>query len=162
MTTATIRPARAGDAATIHALILGIAEYEKLSSEVVSTPESIRESLFGARPAAEVLLAELGGEAVGFALFFPNYSTFLGRPGIYLEDIFVKTEHRRLGIGKSLFLAVARLAHERGCGRVEWTVLDWNTDAIAFYESKGARVMNDWRLVRLDAVGIENLAESEQ
>ena len=132
MTTATIRPATSEDAAAIHALILDLAEFEKLSSEVVSTPESIRESLFGPKPSAEALLAELEGNPVGFALFFQNFSTFLGRPGIYLEDIYVKTDHRGQGIGKALLLSVTRLARDRECGphRMERSRLERRCDRL--------------------------------
>src|SRR5690349_8654115 len=118
-----IRPAGPDDVAVIAALIRGLAEYEKLADQVVLDEDVLREHLFGPRPYAEVLLAEHDGEVAGFALFFHNFSTFLGRPGIYLEDLFVKPEHRGRGYGKALLIELARLAHERGCGRLEWSVL---------------------------------------
>lgn len=144
-----IRAATPEDVPTIARLIRDLAEYEHLSHAVVLEEERLREHLFGARPYAEVLLAGVEGEVCGFALFFHNYSTFLGRPGIYLEDLFVRPEHRGGGHGKALLLAVARLAVERGCGRVEWSVLDWNEPAIAFYRSLGAVPMDEWTGFRL-------------
>ena len=138
-----IRRARAADAPDILQLIRALARYEKLSRQVVATVPQLRKTLFGARPAAEVLLAEAGGQVVGFALFFQNYSTFLGRPGLYLEDLFVDPTHRGHGIGRALFQTIARLAVKRGCGRYEWSVLDWNRPAINFYRSFGARPMRD-------------------
>ena len=134
-----------------------LAEYEKLSHEVVATEAALAQTLFGERPAAEVLLAEEGGRAVGFALFFQNYSTFLGKPGIYLEDLFVEPAQRGKGLGKALLQAVARLAVERGCGRFEWAVLDWNTPAIGFYESLGARPLNDWTVMRVTGEALRKL-----
>lgn len=154
---ATIRPARAGDVAEILRLIRALAEYEKLSGEVVATEEALRQTLFGAAPAAEVLLAEAGGRPVGLALFFQNYSTFLARPGIYLEDLFVEPAQRGRGIGKALLQAVARLAVRRGCGRFEWSVLDWNQPAIDFYQKLGARPMNDWTVFRVSGEALHKL-----
>ncbi|MEM7054485.1 MAG: GNAT family N-acetyltransferase [Pseudomonadota bacterium] len=145
-----IRAAEAGDEAQILELILGLAEYEQLADEVKATPAQIAESLFGEHPSAEALLAEWDGEAVGFALFFQNFSTFLGRPGLYLEDLYVREAARGRGIGKALLLHLARLAHERGCGRMEWAVLNWNQPAIDFYRSMGAQPMNEWTVYRLD------------
>src|SRR5437879_1375902 len=139
-----IRAATESDIPTICRLIRGLAEYERLAHAVVLNAENVRDHLFGSRKYAEVLLAEDAGRTVGFALFFHNYSTFLGRPGIYLEDLFVEPEHRGKGHGKALLVALARLAVERGCGRLEWAVLDWNEPSIAFYQSLGAVPMDDW------------------
>ena len=144
-----IRNATAQDVPEVLRLIRGLAEYEKLGHLVVATGERLRESLFGARPAAEVVLALVDGHAAGFAVFFHNYSTFRGRAGIYLEDLFVEPAHRGKGYGKALLLHVARLAVERGCERMEWAVLDWNTPAIEFYRSLGAQSLDDWRIFRL-------------
>jgi GNAT superfamily N-acetyltransferase len=142
----------------IHTLIRGLAEYERLASEAVLTEADIRDSLFGEHPAAEVLIAEVGGIAAGFALFFHNYSTFLGRRGLYLEDLFVFPAHRGKGIGRALMARLARLAVERKCGRFEWWVLDWNEPAIRFYESLGARAMSDWTVYRLTGDPLARLA----
>jgi GNAT superfamily N-acetyltransferase len=144
-----VRLARPSDAALVLQLIRELAEYEKLSDQVTATEAQVRETLFGARPAAESLIAELDGAPAGFAIFFHNYSTFLARPGIYLEDLFVKLDYRRRGVGRALFSEVARLAVERGCGRFEWSVLDWNAPAIAFYKSLGAVPLEDWTVFRL-------------
>ncbi len=157
---ATIVPATESDIPAIHALIKALAEYERLSHEVVSTEADIRNSLFGPRPYAEVILAKSDGQTVGFALFFHNYSTFLGRPGIYLEDLFVLPDFRSQGIGRALLAALARLAVERGCGRLEWSVLDWNEPAIGFYQRMGARVMDEWRICRLTGEALGKVAES--
>ncbi len=161
-TTLTIEPARVGDSAEILAMIRALASYEKLSHEVVATEEAIRESLFGERPAAEVVFARAGGENVGFALFFHNYSTFLGSRGLYLEDLFVRPEHRGRGYGRALLVHLARLAVERGCGRLEWAVLDWNAPAIAFYESLGAAPLDDWTVFRVTGAGLRRLAETTE
>jgi GNAT superfamily N-acetyltransferase len=123
--------------------------FEKLEHLVVVTPERLAAQLFGPRPAAESVVAEIGGEVIAFALFFTNFSTFLGLPGLYLEDLYVKPAHRGAGIGKALLSHLAALANRRGCGRFEWSVLDWNTDAIRFYESMGATLMHDWRTCRI-------------
>jgi GNAT superfamily N-acetyltransferase len=144
-----IRPAERNDAGEVMRLIRGLAKYEKLEDQCVGTDAMLADALFGARPAAEALLAERDGHAVGFALFFTTFSTFLCKPGLYLEDIFVEPEHRGAGIGKSLLRRLAALAVERGCGRFEWRVLDWNTPSIRFYESLGAKVMPEWQLVRM-------------
>jgi GNAT superfamily N-acetyltransferase len=153
-----LRRAMRGDVPEILRLIRALAEYEKLAHEVVATEAGLAATLFGERPAAEVLLAEEGGRAVGFALFFQNYSTFLARPGIYLEDLFVEPALRGKGIGKALLQAVARLAVERGCGRLEWAVLDWNEPAIGFYRGLGARPMADWTVMRLTGDALQKLA----
>ena len=150
-----IRPAAPEDTATICRLIRELAEYERLADAVVLDEDRLREHLFGPRPFVESLLAEEAGETVGFALFFYNYSTFLGRPGLYLEDLFVRPEHRGKGYGKALFSAVARLAVERGCGRMEWSVLDWNEPSIAFYRSFGAIAMDEWTVFRLTGEALE-------
>ncbi|HEY8994735.1 MAG TPA: GNAT family N-acetyltransferase [Lacunisphaera sp.] len=147
-----IRPARPADVPVILGLIRGLADYEKLSHEVEATEEKLGRSLFppgGSPPEAHCVLAEVAGEPVGFALYFFNYSTFLARPGLYLEDLFVKPAFRGRGLGKALLLHLAKLANARGCGRMEWTVLDWNQPAIDFYESLGARRMQEWKLCRL-------------
>jgi len=154
-----IRPATPADVPTICRLIRGLADYEKLTDEVVLDEGRLREHLFGPRPYAEVLLAEEGTEIIGFALFFHNYSTFLGRPGIYLEDLFVDPARRGTGHGKALLLALAKLAVERGCGRLEWSVLDWNEPAIRFYESLGAVAMKEWTVYRVTGDALRQLAE---
>jgi len=153
-----IRPATRDDTHTICELIRALAEYERLSDQVVLDEARLREHLFGPRSFAEVLLAVEAGHIVGFALFFHNYSTFLGRPGIYLEDLFVRPEHRGKGHGKALLQAIARLAIERGCGRLEWAVLDWNEPSIAFYRSLGAQPMDEWTTFRMTDDAIERLA----
>jgi GNAT superfamily N-acetyltransferase len=152
-----IRPAVAEDAETVAQLIRELALYERLEHEVAMTTDDIRSTLFGDQRFAEALLAEAGGEAVGLALFFSNYSTFLGRPGIYLEDLFVKPGHRGTGLGKALLREVARIAVERGCGRLEWAVLDWNQAAIDFYEKLGARPNSGWTTYRLTGEALDRL-----
>lgn len=153
-----IRPAKPEDTPTICKLIRSLAEYERLEKEVVFDEDQVREHLFGAKPYAEVLLAEEAGEVVGFALFFHNFSTFLGKPGIYLEDLFVLPDRRGKGHGKALLHALARLAKERGCGRLEWAVLDWNEPAIQFYQSLGAVPMTEWTVYRLTGEALERFA----
>lgn len=153
-----LRRAVRADVPEILRLIRALAEYEKLASDVVATEAALAETLFGATPAAEVLLAEEDGRAVGFALFFQNYSTFLAKPGIYLEDLFVEPAYRGRGLGKTLLSAVARLAVERGCGRFEWAVLDWNEPAIGFYRSLGARPLADWTVMRVTGEALKKLA----
>jgi GNAT superfamily N-acetyltransferase len=145
----TIRAAQPPDAALLLELIRELAEYERLASQVVATESDLAASLFGERPAAEAILAEIDGQPAGFAIFFTNFSTFLGRPGLYLEDLFVRPAVRRRGVGKALFLYLARLAVERRCGRFEWSVLDWNQPAIAFYRSLGAMPLVEWTVFRL-------------
>lgn len=154
-----LRSATRADVPEILRLIRALAEYEKLSHEVVATEAALAQTLFGDSPAAELLLAEEDGRAVGFALFFQNYSTFLGKPGIYLEDLFVEPAFRGHGLGKQLLQAIARLAVERGCGRFEWAVLDWNESAIGFYKSLGARPMADWTVMRLTGDALKRLAQ---
>jgi GNAT superfamily N-acetyltransferase len=157
----TIRAATKADTAQILAFIRNLAEYEKLAHEVTATPEALAAMLFGPRPYAEVLLAERGQVALGFALFFHNFSTFLAKPGIYLEDLFVLPEARGQGIGKALLRHLARLACERGCGRLEWSVLDWNVDAIRFYKALGAVPMDGWTVHRLSGAALAGFAESQ-
>eukprot|EP01112_Ceratiomyxa_fruticulosa_P021182 TRINITY_DN7389_c0_g2_i1.p1 TRINITY_DN7389_c0_g2~~TRINITY_DN7389_c0_g2_i1.p1 ORF type:complete len:163 (-),score=26.23 TRINITY_DN7389_c0_g2_i1:91-579(-) len=153
------RPAKIGDVPTILSLIKELAQYEKLLDEVKATEETLRHSLFESeRKVAEVILAFEGEIAVGYALFFHNFSTFLGVPGIYLEDIYIKPEYRKRGYGKSLLVEVAHLAKERGCGRVEWSVLDWNQPSIDFYKSLGAFPMSDWTGFRLTGSELLNVA----
>ncbi|MBA3950415.1 MAG: GNAT family N-acetyltransferase [Rubrobacter sp.] len=153
-----VREASEEDVPLILSFIRELAEYEKLSREVVATEEGLRESLFGERRYAEVLIAEHDGSPAGFALFFHNFSTFLGKPGIYLEDLYVNPVFRGTGIGKKLLVHLARLAKRRGCGRLEWWVLDWNEPAIGFYESLDATAMDDWTVYRLAGKALEDLA----
>ena len=159
MNTATpahsIRNAELRDVGAIVQLIKDLAEFEKLTHLVQVTPEKLRPQLFGERPAAEALVAERDGEVVAFALFFTNFSTFLAQPGLYLEDLYVKPEHRGAGIGRALLVKLASLAVERECGRFEWSVLDWNVDAIKFYEGMGATVMPEWRICRVTGTALE-------
>jgi GNAT superfamily N-acetyltransferase len=145
----TLRPAAPADLPAIVGLIRELADFEHLSHLVVVTPESLKPHLFGPRPAAEAVVAEVDGALVAFALFFTNFSTFLGRPGLYLEDLYVQPVHRSAGLGKALLQHLGALAVERGCGRFEWSVLDWNENAIRFYEKMGATVMPDWRICRV-------------
>jgi GNAT superfamily N-acetyltransferase len=148
-TTHTLRPARPEDATAIVGLITELAVFEKLEHLVVVTPESLKPHLFGPRPVAEAVVGEVDGQVVAFALFFTNFSTFLGRPGLYLEDLYVQPAHRGTGLGKALLKHLGALAVARGCGRFEWSVLDWNQLAIEFYEAMGATVMPEWRICRL-------------
>ena len=158
MTDYVLRAATPADASELLRLIHALAVYEKLEDMAVGTPELLHGALFGARPAAEAVIAERGGRAVGFALFFTTFSTFLCKPGLYLEDLFVEPEHRGLGIGKGLLRHLARLAVERGCGRLEWRVLDWNAPSIRFYESLGASLLPEWELVRMTEPEFRSLA----
>ena len=153
-----IRPATRADLPTILELIQGLAEYEKLAHECIATVESLDTTLFGERPQAEVIIALADGSPAGFALFFHNYSTFLARRGIYLEDLFVYPALRGRGIGKALLARLAQVAVERECGRLEWSVLDWNTDAIRFYESLGAKAMDEWTVYRVTGAALKELA----
>jgi GNAT superfamily N-acetyltransferase len=154
----TLRPATPADVPAILECIRRLAEYERLAHECIATEAQLRETLFGATPAAEVVLAFAGGEPAGFALWFQSYSTFLARPGLYLEDLFVYPQHRGRGLGGQLLRHLARVAVERGYGRVEWSVLDWNVDAIGFYRSIGAELLDDWRRCRLAGDAIPALA----
>ena len=153
-----IRPATVADAPVILELIRALAEFEKLAHEVVATEADVRRTLFGERPAAEVLIAEDAGAAVGFALYFTSYSTFLARPGLYLEDLFVRPAARGRGIGKALMVALARIAVERDYGRFEWSVLDWNADAIRFYRGLGAVGQDAWTVQRVTGDALRRLA----
>ncbi|MBN3909172.1 MAG: GNAT family N-acetyltransferase [Nostoc sp. NMS1] len=144
-----LRFAEPTDYSVLFQLIQGLAEYEKLSHAVTGDALALKEHLFGSHRYIEVMLAETSGQAVGFALFFHNYSTFLTKPGIYLEDLFVLPEYRRRGIGKALISKVAQIAIERNCRRLEWSVLDWNEPAKAFYRSMGASILDDWRICRV-------------
>lgn len=154
-----IRPATPADVPTIAKLIRDLAEYERLLDRVSLKESDLRDHLFGERPYAEVLLAEDGGAVVGFALFFPNYSTFRGKPGIYLEDLFVEPAHRGKGHGKALLVALAKLAVERGWCRVEWSVLNWNTPSIDFYKALGAKPMDEWSVYRVMDEALAKLAD---
>ena len=150
MASIRIVPAQVTDVPVILEMIKALAEYEQLTHEVTATEDDLRQSLFGPRPAGEVVLAYAAGDApIGFALFFHNFSTFLGQHGLYLEDLFVVPEWRGKGIGKQLFAYVASIAESRKCGRMEWAVLDWNESAIAFYRRMGAHVLDEWRICRL-------------
>ena len=153
-----IAEAVAADVPLILELIRGLADYEKLSDQVTATEEKLRATLFGPRPGADVLLAYVGEVCAGFALFFPNYSTFLAKPGIFLEDLYVKPEWRGKGIGKALLVRVAAIARDRGCGRFEWEVLDWNERSIGFYKSLGAVAMVEWTKYRVTGEALERLS----
>jgi len=155
-----IRAAHAEDVPIILELIRDLATYERAPDEVIATEEQLVDVLFGERPAAEVLLAFEGKSPVGFALFFHNFSTWLGRPGLYLEDLFVKPERRGKGYGRALLVELAKIAMERGCGRMEWAVLDWNEPAIKFYRTLGAKPMDEWTVFRLTRNGIARLANA--
>ena len=158
MTTATIRVAGLADVPAILSFIRDLAVYEKLAHEVVADEPQLMATLFGARPAAEVLIAELAGDAVGFALFFTSYSTFLARPGLYLEDLFVRPVARGQGVGSALLAALARIAVDRNYGRFEWSVLDWNEPALRLYRSLGAAPMDAWTVQRLTGAPLAALA----
>jgi GNAT superfamily N-acetyltransferase len=156
----TIRAATVADVPVILELIRALATYERAPNEVTATEQGLTEVLFGQKPAAEVLLAFENETAVGFAVFFHNFSTWLGRPGLYLEDLFVGPEHRGKGYGRALLIRLAKIARERGCGRMEWAVLDWNEPAIEFYRKLGAKPMDEWTVFRLTRDGIAKLADS--
>jgi GNAT superfamily N-acetyltransferase len=158
MSNIEIRFANESDVLVILEMIRELAEYEKLAHQVTATEEGLRQSLFSNQPAAEVLLAHLGGKCAGFALFFPNYSTFLGQPGIYLEDLFVKPHVRGKGIGLALLRSLAALAVKRNCGRVDWQVLDWNQPSIEFYKKLGAKPLDEWTTYRLTGDALRALA----
>ena len=154
----SIRPARPTDVAVLHALICGLAGYEKLAAQVVGTAQDLRRELFSERPVIEAVIAWDAESALGFALYFHNYSTFLARRGLYLEDLFVVPEARGRGIGKALMRHCASVAVERGCGRFEWAVLDWNQPAIEFYQSIGATMLPDWRICRISGEALAQFA----
>ena len=155
-----IRPATVADVSVILELIKDLATYERAPDEVVTDEKGLVEVLFGKKPAAEVLLAFENDRAVGFAVFFHNFSTWLGRPGLYLEDLFVRPEDRGKGFGRALLVRLAEIARDRGCGRMEWAVLDWNKPAIKFYRKLGANPMNEWTVFRLTPGDIAKLADS--
>jgi len=157
----SITPATRDDVPTILGFIRLLAEYEKLPHEVRATEATLLQTLFGDRPYAEVLIARYRGEPAGFALYFHNYSTWLAKPGIYLEDLFVLPERRGNGIGKALLVALAKVAKERGCGRMEWSVLDWNEPSIQFYKSLGAVPMDEWTMYRMTENAIAKLAATQ-
>lgn len=157
-----IRPAQEQDVEAIFELILGLAAYEKLTDKVTGNSDLLRAHLFGARPYAESIVAELDNKIVGFGLFFHTYSTFLTQPGLYLEDVFVLPEYRRQGVGKALMMSVAKTAFDRGCGRLEWSVLDWNQPAIEFYQSLGATILPDWKICRMTAETLAEIATRSQ
>jgi GNAT superfamily N-acetyltransferase len=153
-----LRLATPTDVQVLFELIQALAEYEKLSHTVTGSADALQEHLFGSKPYVEVILAEYAGKAVGFALFFHHYSTFLTKPGLYLEDVFVLPEYRHKGIGKAILAYLAQLAISRDCGRLEWSVLDWNEPAIAFSENIGAKVLPDWRICRVTGESLTQLA----
>lgn len=154
----SLRLATEQDVPVILSFIQGLAEYEKLSDQVVATEDKLRQTLFGDKPYAEVVIAEYENKPAGFALFFHNYSTFLAKPGIYLEDLFVSVQYRGKGLGRLLLSYLAKLAVERDCGRLEWSVLDWNQPAIDFYQAQGAMMMHDWRINRVTGPELHKLA----
>ena len=158
MTSIQIVPARPDDVPVILELIRGLGEYERLSDEIVATEDGLRKWLFGERPAAEVVLAYVDTTVAGFALFFHNFSTFLGRPGLYLEDLFVRPEARGKGIGRELLEYLANLTMTRGWARLEWRVLDWNEPSIAFYKKLGAEPLDDWTVFRVTGAALKKLA----
>ena len=157
----SIRPATVDDVPLIRALIAELAEYERMADAAVASDDGLREQLFGAQPGAEVLVGEVDGEPAGFALFFHNFSTFLGKRGLYLEDLFVRPAFRGAGLGKHLMAALARIAVQRGCGRFEWSVLDWNEPSIGFYRSIGAVGMDEWTVQRLEGEALHALASHD-
>jgi GNAT superfamily N-acetyltransferase len=158
----SIRPAAPGEMALVLGFIRELALYERLAHEVVATEADLTRALFGPRPYAEVVFACVAGEPLGFALFFHNFSTFLGRPGIYLEDLFVRPQARGQGLGRHLLAWLARTALERGCGRLDWAVLDWNEPSIGFYRSVGAVALEDWTTFRLSGSALEAMAGDAQ
>lgn len=157
----TIRPATVADVPIILELIRALAEYERAPNDVVATEQILQETLFGKKPSAEVLLLFENKVAAGFALFFHNFSTWIGRPGLYLEDLFVRPEHRGKGYGRALLIELAKIARERNCGRMEWAVLDWNEPAIEFYRKLDAKPMHEWTVFRLTRDEIAKLANSQ-
>ena len=158
----TVRNAAPKDCQLISELIYELADYERLTDQVQATPELLHNSLFGAERCAEALIGEISGEAAGYAIFFATFSTFTGKPGIYLEDIYVRSQWRKYGLGKALLKQVARTAVQRGCARMEWSVLDWNQPAIDFYQSLGAQPLNEWIGQRLSGQALEIVAADEE
>jgi GNAT superfamily N-acetyltransferase len=158
--TISIEPATPNDVPTIRTLIRELAEFERLEHEAKATDELLHEALFGPQPAAEVVIARVDGEVAGFALFFHNFSTFVGKRGLYLEDLYVRPHFRRIGCGAALLKHLAKIARDRDCGRFEWSVLDWNRRAIDFYESLGAVAMKEWTVYRVTGEALEKLANS--
>lgn len=156
----TLRPAEPRDVPAIVGLIRELAEFERLTHLLQVTPESLQPHLFGPRPVAEALVAEVDGQVVAFALFFTNFSTFLARPGLYLEDLYVQPAHRRSGLGRALLQRLGAIAVERGYGRFEWSVLDWNDNAIRFYENMGATVLPDWRICRVTGTALQAFGDA--
>ncbi|MEO0488704.1 MAG: GNAT family N-acetyltransferase [Cyanobacteria bacterium J06659_2] len=154
-----IQPATPADVPTLFALVQALADYEKLAHEVTGTPEALHQNLFGDRPYAEAILARIEGEVAGFALFFHNFSTFLMQPGLYLEDLFVLPDFRRYGVGTALLTHLAELALARGCGRFEWSVLDWNQPAIAFYQRMGAEIKSEWQVCRVSGEALTQFGQ---
>ncbi len=157
----SIRQATRADVPLVLQFVKGLAEYEKLTHLLEATEDMLAEELFGPKSHTEVLLGHAGAESVGFAVYFHNFSTFLGRKGLYLEDLYVRPEHRRRGYGRALLLEVARIAAARNCGRLEWSVLDWNEPAIFFYEQLGATIMHEWKLVRVTGAALDRLAQTK-
>lgn len=155
-----IRPASLEDIPDLLAMVRELAEFEHLSHQVTATEKDYRGSLFGEKPSAEALIAEAEGERIGYAIFFPTFSTFLGRAGIWLEDLYVRPTHRGRGFGKALLKAVGAIAHARGAGRCEWSVLDWNRKAIDLYEQAGGEILHEWRIVRLDRERLRAFVEA--
>lgn len=159
----SLRPATVADVPLILDLICGLADYEKLAHEVVATEDSLRHTLFGSPPAAaHVVIAEVNGQPAGFALYFFNYSTFLAQPGLYLEDLFVRPPFRKQGLGRRLLAHLARIAVDRGCGRMEWAVLDWNEQALRVYRAIGATPMDEWTVQRLTGQALIDLAATAE
>ncbi len=157
----TIRPAKADDVSLISRFIKDLADYEKLSHEVVATEKSLSETLFGSKPVAQVIIGEIDGTPSGFALYFYTYSTFLGRSGIYLEDLFVREQNRGCGLGRALIVHLAEEAYKQGCGRMDWAVLNWNRPSIDFYQSLGAKAQDEWTGYRLDRMALKELSEQD-
>jgi GNAT superfamily N-acetyltransferase len=158
MRTFNIIPATAVEISAILAMVRELAEFEKMTEMMVSTEEMLHEALFGAQPACECLVGIEDGQPVAFALFYHNYSTFIGRKGLYLEDLYVKPAQRGLGYGRALLVAIAKIALQRGCGRFDWSVLNWNDNAIDFYSGLGAQMLPDWRTCRISGAELEHLA----
>ncbi|QOL51272.1 GNAT family N-acetyltransferase [Massilia litorea] len=154
----SVRPAEPADVTHIHSMIVELAVFEKLEHMVVATEELLHDGLFGSRPACEAIVGEENGEVVAFALFFHNFSTFLTKKGLYLEDLYVRQSHRGKGYGTALLSKLAQLAVERNCGRFEWSVLDWNEPAIGFYQTMGAEILPEWRICRVTGEALDHLA----